>query len=138
MAASTLFSVLYLSFLSCPIRVMPSFLGLPLPCLVRDFVEVIGSRLVDIIVDPVAIEVVAVGTPLQQRALGGIVVREIIQRDVDVKALADVSVVLVAKCPMIKNRLPSRDMHSRIPASGDSARIFRSLQAWIALAGTSV
>ena len=71
------------------------FFGLPLPVLFRDLVEVGRSRLVDIIIDPVAVKVIAVRPPLQQGTLSGIIIREIILGDLDGQTLADVPVVLI-------------------------------------------
>jgi hypothetical protein len=72
-------------------------LGLIYPGLLGDLIEVIGRRLVDVVVDPVAVKVIAVRPPLQKRALGGIVVREIVERNIDVQTLADVTVILIAQ-----------------------------------------
>ena len=61
-------------------------------------VPFVRCLLVDIIIEPVTVKVVAVGTPLKQRALIGIIVRIVMTGHRYGKSLIQIPVILAVQC----------------------------------------
>ena len=64
---------------------------------IGDLFQVVGSGLVDIIIEPVGIEELGGGTPADDRGAGGVVLSEVVFRYGDIQPLVDIPEIFIGQ-----------------------------------------
>ena len=80
-----------------------------------NFVEVIRRQLVYIVIEPVAVQEIAVRPPFQKRFLFRIVIGEVIYRDCRSKSFSSISGVLVPESVAVVFRMSHNEDLSPVP-----------------------